>query len=93
MNAQSDTQFTVTGLAQGNSQVDTNAGVNIVFDDAGALFIGLKRERAALPSSPFSHAPLSHKHHVIAISMSPPSSNQAGRRHHDRPDDAEPPPD
>lgn len=40
MNAQSDTQFTVTGLAQGNSQVDTNAGVNIVFDDAGALFIG-----------------------------------------------------
>lgn len=40
MNSQADTQFTVTGLALGNSQVDTNAGVNIVFDDAGALFIG-----------------------------------------------------
>lgn len=40
MNAQADTQFTVTGLAQGKSQVDANAGVNIVFDDAGALFIG-----------------------------------------------------
>lgn len=40
MNGQADTQFTVTGLAQSNSQVDTNAGVNFVFDDAGALFIG-----------------------------------------------------
>jgi len=40
MNAQADTQFTVTGLAQSSSQVDANAGVNIVFDDAGALFIG-----------------------------------------------------
>jgi hypothetical protein len=37
MNAQADTQFTVTGLAQGKSQVDANAGVNIVFDDAGAV--------------------------------------------------------
>jgi len=40
INSQADTQFTVTGLAQSASQVDTNAGVNIVFDDAGALFIG-----------------------------------------------------
>lgn len=40
MNGQADTQFTVTGLAQGNSQVDTNVGVNFVFDDAGALFVG-----------------------------------------------------
>lgn len=40
INGQTDAQFTVTGLAQANSQVDANAGVNIMFDDAGALFIG-----------------------------------------------------
>ncbi|RVU05356.1 autotransporter domain-containing protein [Novosphingobium umbonatum] len=40
MNAQADTQFTVTGLAQGKNQIDANAGMNFVFDDAGALFVG-----------------------------------------------------
>jgi uncharacterized protein with beta-barrel porin domain len=40
LNGDSSTSFTVTGLTQGKSEVDLNTGVNIVFDDAGALFFG-----------------------------------------------------
>ncbi|MDE1916442.1 MAG: autotransporter domain-containing protein [Sphingomonadales bacterium] len=34
------TSFQVTGMAIGKSEVDANAGVNWVFDDAGGLFVG-----------------------------------------------------
>jgi uncharacterized protein with beta-barrel porin domain len=36
----STTAFQVTALAQSKSEVDTNAGINWVFDDAGSLFVG-----------------------------------------------------
>ena len=35
-----DTAFQVTALATSKSEVDANAGVNWVFDDAGSLFVG-----------------------------------------------------
>ena len=40
LNGESDSSFTVTGLAPAKTEVDTNIGVNWVFDDAGALFVG-----------------------------------------------------
>ena len=38
--SETDTAFQVTAVATGKSEVDANAGVNWVFDDAGALFVG-----------------------------------------------------
>lgn len=40
LNGDSTTAFTVTGLDRAKNEVDVNAGMNIVFDDAGALFFG-----------------------------------------------------
>ncbi len=40
MNGESDSTFTVAGLAPASSQIDANAGMNFVFDDAGSLFVG-----------------------------------------------------
>ncbi|NBC36756.1 autotransporter domain-containing protein [Novosphingobium sp. FSY-8] len=40
MNGQTESAFTVTGLAASKNEFDVNAGVNWVFDDAGALFVG-----------------------------------------------------
>jgi len=34
------TQFTVAGVAAARHEVDVNAGINLVFDDAGSLFLG-----------------------------------------------------
>lgn len=39
-NGDSTTAFTIAGLAKAKSEVDVNAGMNFVFDDAGALFVG-----------------------------------------------------
>ena len=39
-NADPTTGFTVTGVPEARHELDANAGVNWVFDDAGALFIG-----------------------------------------------------
>ena len=38
--ADPSTTFTVTGVAEARHEIDANAGVNWVFDDAGALFVG-----------------------------------------------------
>lgn len=40
MNGDSSTSFTVTGLSKAKNEIDVNSGVNFVFDDAGALFVG-----------------------------------------------------
>ncbi len=40
LNGDSSTAFTVAGLAKLKTEVDVNAGMNIVFDDAGSLFFG-----------------------------------------------------
>jgi len=40
MNAESDSTFTVTGLAPAKSEANANVGVNWVFDDAGSVFVG-----------------------------------------------------
>ena len=41
-NADPSTAFTVTGVAEARHEIDANAGVNWVFDDAGALFAGVQ---------------------------------------------------
>jgi len=40
INGDSTSTFTVTGLVPGKKEVDVNSGLNIVFDDAGSLFVG-----------------------------------------------------
>jgi len=40
MNGDSSTSFTVAGLSKSKNEIDVNSGVNFVFDDAGALFVG-----------------------------------------------------
>ena len=39
-NGDTATTFNVTGVAEARHELDTNAGVNWVFDDAGTLFVG-----------------------------------------------------
>jgi len=39
-NGDTTTAFTVTGLSKAKNEVDVNSGMNFVFDDAGALFVG-----------------------------------------------------
>ncbi len=41
-NADPTSSFTVTGLPEARHEIDANAGVNWVFDDAGALFAGVQ---------------------------------------------------
>lgn len=40
MNGDSSTSFTVAGLSKAKNEIDVNSGMNFVFDDAGALFVG-----------------------------------------------------
>jgi len=40
MNGDATTAFTVAGLSKAKNEIDVNSGLNVMFDDAGSLFIG-----------------------------------------------------
>ena len=40
LDGDNSTAFSVNGLGLGKGEFDANAGINWVFDDAGALFVG-----------------------------------------------------